>query len=186
MLARHKIPRAKELWEAKIHLDKMKEYGGNISVYAKKHNFDYRKLCKLNYLINYKRYTQPEWYSEYVNYANEYKSSNLSKQDFLKKYNIKKAHLGETKAHLSALKLIKEYENYIQENNQENTGKKIPSFISVPQSVSRRINSDNPEPKFTAKKNDIELIITKGVKVIVSPDFPSDKFIKIIELLKDL
>ena len=43
-----------------------------------------------------------------------------------------------------------------------------------------------PEPEVIQAKNDIELTITKGVRVICSPNLDSMKLIKIIELLKDL
>jgi hypothetical protein len=43
-----------------------------------------------------------------------------------------------------------------------------------------------PEHEVVEKQNDIEIIISKGVKVSISPNIDSMKIIKIIELLKDL
>lgn len=53
-------------------------------------------------------------------------------------------------------------------------------------SVSEFSTLKEPQEEFVEKQNDIELIITKGVKVIISPNIDSMKIIKIIELLKDL
>lgn len=43
-----------------------------------------------------------------------------------------------------------------------------------------------PVAEVIEEQNHVELTITKGVKVILSPEFPAIKIIKIIELLKDL
>jgi len=187
LLERHEIDRAKELWEANEHLKKMDDLNVSISYYAKRNKLDYKRFCKMNYLIRYKAKTQPHWYQDYVLYTQLADESRLTTVDFCAENNLKPAHIGETKGHLKALELIEKYENYINANNEKKDDEpKSLGFISVPQSATRRISLDKPEPEVITKKNDIELNITKGVKVIVSPDFPSDKFIKIIELLKDL
>lgn len=50
----------------------------------------------------------------------------------------------------------------------------------------QQLQIHHPEPEVLSPKNDIELQISKGVRVLISPELDSMKIIKIIELLKDL
>ena len=43
-----------------------------------------------------------------------------------------------------------------------------------------------PTPLHVESKNDIEIVINKGVRVLISPNIEPMQMIKIIELLKDL
>ena len=42
------------------------------------------------------------------------------------------------------------------------------------------------QPKIIQKRNDVELSIKDGIRIILSPEFETSKIIKIIDLLKDL
>ena len=62
-------------------------------------------------------------------------------------------------------------------------------FIKIENPVVQQnqiIQSAEPKQEVLKEKNDVELIISKGVKVVVSPEVGADKLIRIIELLKDL
>lgn len=71
-------------------------------------------------------------------------------------------------------------------NSQVDSPMKFVQITREKDSVSEFSTLKEPQEEFVEKQNDIELIITKGVKVIISPNIDSMKIIKIIELLKDL
>src|SRR5207247_396248 len=72
-----------------------------------------------------------------------------------------------------------EYDPEPEEPTSSTQMVEVKSYTEIPST-----RSDPPE--VVEPRNDIELNITKGVKVIVSPNIDSIKIIKIIDLLKDL
>ena len=75
-----------------------------------------------------------------------------------------------------------------KEPDQPEPEKKIMNFITKTDEINLPMPTPEvmQEAEVIEERNNIELTITKGVKVILSPEFETVKIIKIIELLKDL
>lgn len=58
--------------------------------------------------------------------------------------------------------------------------------INIPEPVITNIRHENEPHEVFEPKNEIELSMQKGVKVILSPETTTDKIVKIIEFLKEL
>lgn len=62
----------------------------------------------------------------------------------------------------------------------------VPNPVPMLEKLPAPIEEPKSEPEFLPEQNSIELTISAGVKVIVSPGFPTEKILKIFQLLKDL
>lgn len=141
---------------------------------------DYKKFCNMRYRIISRSETNPDWYAKNVPIARRYMASDLIASKFSKANGISLGHLSELTTHLGYLDII---ESRLGGKETENPQPPM-TFLKVP-----TVNLPFIQPReaeIVEARNDIELVITKGVKVIVSPELGTDKLIKIIELLKDL
>ncbi|HEY1645922.1 MAG TPA: hypothetical protein VGF75_06165, partial [Candidatus Saccharimonadales bacterium] len=109
----------------------------------------------------------------------KYLVSAMPPSKFVKSHDIDIKTLSTLATHLNYIDAIAEMKDKKEPKSMQ--------FIQVPQKL---IPSDYPsspiEPEVVKKQNDIELMISAGVKVVVAPEVGADKLIRIIELLKDL
>lgn len=157
-----------------------------IGEFCKKYNLNKKKF----YTFGYKLFLdekKPEKYKEWLNIFKKYDSSVLTQSQFCKQNNysypffmifISHIHMNER------LKILKK-EMELESNNPKDEL----IFVEVAQEgiiIPDVRYQNSPAADLIESKNDIEIQISKGVKVSISPNIENMKIIKIIELLKDL
>lgn len=165
-----------EIWEWYERLEEFKSSGMQPKEYCDEYKCEYKKFCNMRYRIDYKRETHPDLYNRLLPLGRMYLSSGQTASVFAKNHKIEPRHLSEIVTHIGYIDIIQEF--------IEKKEEKPMKFIQVP-----TINLPMPtpqEPEIVEKQNDLEIIISKGVKVSIAPNIDSMKIIKIIELLKDL
>ena len=167
-----------EIWFWYQQIDKCQSSGMRRNEYCAEYKIDYKKFSTMYYKILYKKITNPALYEKNVPLARKYMKSDVSRLKFCKDNNIHIKLLTEMVTHLHYVDIIEEIKN-----KKESEGMK---FVQVTQKLKPTTCPDVSVPEVVEKQNDIEIIITKGVKVSISPNIDSMKIIRIIELLKDL
>lgn len=176
-----------EIWEIYLKTEDQKKSGLSGAEYCRKHNMDYKQFVNDLYKVDFIRFSKPEQYNCLMDLVEKYHQSEESRTDFIKRNNIKQSHFIVALTHKKYLDVIERMKN--QQVDQE---EKQMTFIPLRNEplkqaiVSETTRTPEPEPEVLEAKNSVELIIDKGVRVIVSPEVPPMKLIKIIELLKDL
>lgn len=155
-----------------LHIQAHGKSGLNGPEYCRQNGLKYKDFSNKSFRINYKK-NRPEQYAECVDMVNKFEESGLTRCQFSIKYKVSKSVLSETITHLRCKEIIEEY-----------LSKEEP--MKLIQITPKIVPCKQPEPEVVEKQNDIEIQITKGVKVSISPNIDSMKIIKIIELLKDL
>jgi hypothetical protein len=197
-----------EVWTWYSHCENMKKEELGAMRYARKHNLEYKKLVNMRYRIVFQRESNPESYNKLMKDAKDFKASGLSKSVFCSESGVSKFSIDDAMRHLSWLERIERLSKDrvvlpnpepVQKPKEEAklTFKALATGISeeskqlwsksLPIKAGGSHVPDFPPPQeVLEKQNDIEITITKGVKVCIAPGIDSMKIIKIIELLKDL
>jgi hypothetical protein len=168
-----------EIWYWHQKIEEFNESGMSPKKYCIEYEVDYKKFCGMRYRIEFTKNTHPEDYKRNVPIARSYIASGAAASKFSKANKIDIKLLTQLATHLRYVDIIEEFKK-----KQE---VKPMQFIQVPS-----VQGSKPRPpmiqehELMEKQNDIEINITKGVKVTISPNIDSMKIIKIIELLKDL
>jgi len=144
--------------------------------YCDRHKIKYKDFTNKRYRILYKVKSNPKQYAIDTIIARKYMSSGQPAREFAKDNGIDFRILGQLVTHLGYLDIIERLKKEKHQPEETMNFIQVPSFQKI-QPV---------EQEALEKKNDIELTISSGVKVIVSPEVSSEKLIKIIEFLKDL
>ncbi len=113
---------------------------------------------------------------KYIDLAIEYKSSTMTSKQFADYHSAKEKAICKASTYLNYQEIIDEHLRVSKEEPM--------SFKSI--TVSPIMPPPTPETEFIPVQNDIEIVIAKGVKVIIAPNIDPMKIIKIIELLKDI
>lgn len=182
-----------EVWYWYQTIEKYHESELTPGKFCKKFNIDYKTFRNRYLRIAYTGHTNPDQYAEWLDWFNKYQSSSLYISKFAKLHGI-------ALASLSAMQTHRHYVDAIERLKIEKGI--LPAkmnFIQVPVTKPKPLDFKAPsiknigghiqkpeEAEVIEKQNDIEIIISKGVKVSISPNIDSMKIIKIIELLKDL
>lgn len=166
-----------EIWYWHGVIEQFETSGMKQTEYCDQYDVDYKKFCNMRYRMIYKRDTNPDLYKNLLEVGRKYIESGMPPSKFAKAHDLEVRVLSEIGTHIGYLDLIEEIKR-----DKEPTKM---SFIKVPNNP-QAIRSDFEEPEFVEKQNDLEIIISKGVKVSIAPNIDSMKIIKIIELLKDL
>jgi hypothetical protein len=168
-----------EIWYWHTQIIEQMDSGLPAKKYCETKGIHYKKFSNMKYRITYSCKHDKEMYDKYVRYAQEFKQSGLPIGQFCKANKVDHYKLNEILTHLKYKKII---DNYIPEQEAPKM-----NFIQVPtvqEAVARPPVAI--EAEVLKKQNDVELIISAGVKVVVAPEVGADKLIRIIELLKDL
>ena len=166
-----------DVWYWHTHCEKQMESGLGVMAYARQAGVEYKSLSNVRYRIIYKKYSDQETYKILMNHAVQFLSSGKSIGKYCDEKKVNKVQLKETLTHLRYLEAIERIKKDKQPEPKMN-------FVQIaPQSQAVQ---PHMEAEVLEKQNDIEIIITKGVKVSIAPNIDSMKIIKIIELLKDL
>lgn len=165
-----------EIWYWHQKIEEFHESGMGPKDYCDEYEVDYKKFSNMKYRIEYKRFSDTELYEKSLPLARKYMKSGAPASKFAKANGIDIKLLGEMCTHLGYIDII--------ESMKESKDVQPMKFVQVPTMTLPHITQQ--EHEVVEKQNDIEIIITKGVKVSISPNIDSMKIIKIIELLKDL
>ncbi len=162
-----------EVWLWYNHILEQEASGINGKQWCERNSVDYKTFCNYTWRINWKSKTDREMYDRIAPLAREYLNSGKPMSKFCREHKADIKLLTQCATHLNYVDLIDRLK-----------AKKEPqsmNFIQVP-AVQARVQ----EPELVEKQNDIEITITKGVRVSIAPNIDPMKIIKIIELLKDL
>jgi hypothetical protein len=177
-----------EIWYWHLRIEEFNATDLKPKEFCDKYDVEHKKFGNMRYRIEYKSKTNPELYVKQAAIARKYMASGQSISKFAKEHKIDLRILSELNTHLGYVDIIEKLKqnppsHRYEPESQDKTEKRM-NFIQVPTRLPERV-PDPPAPSLE-NKNDIELIISKGVKVIVAPEVSSEKLIKIIELLKEL
>lgn len=145
--------------------------------FCEKFGHDYAMFTSRHNRIVWKSKTDPVMYAKLVPLGRKFLASGMRPSDFVKIHDIDMKTLSTLATHLN-------YINAIEEMKSQKELKSM-QFIQVTPS-NLPTTTAHVEPEVVKKQNDLELIISKGVKVTVAPEVGADKLMRIIELLKDL
>ena len=152
--------------------------------YCKERFLDYKKFTNMRYRMFYIEHMRPDEYKVLMKAGREFIDSPLQLSEFAKANKVDKTKLTEARTHIL-------YKEAIERLKKERGGKEAETmnFVQLKNPAKPQMAFLSPPPQeheVVEAQNDIELVITKGVKVMISPQVDSMKIIKIIELLKDL
>lgn len=164
-----------EIW----HWHKVMEHFLTSGMTAKKfcteYNYD-EKVFTVRYgRMIYMSKSNPVRYAKIMPLAKKYVNSGMAPMEFCKLHDIDASTLSLAATHFNYLEAI--------ERIKKEKEKMPMQFVEVPP---KDIFIPPKEPEVISKKNDIELIIDKGIKVSIASHISSEKIIKIIEMMKDL
>lgn len=153
--------------------------GESAKKYCEQRGLHHKKFSNMKYRIAYSCKNDKKMYAEYVAHARELRKSGLPIGKFCSLHGVNRYTLGEMIMHLKYKDIIDSYKPQQEEPKM--------NFIQIP-SVQGALARPPiaVEAEVMKKQNDVELIISAGVKVVVAPEVGADKLIRIIELLKDL
>ena len=173
------IKRSKEeVWYWHEMMETYQKSGLIQTMFCKENNLEYKVFCNMRFRLIYKRDTEPKLYQKLMSLGREYMALGYAKgaADFAKKHAVNPRHLSEVATHIGYLDMIEEIKSEREPEPMK--------FVQVQHQGN--LQAPVQEAELIEKQNDIEILITKGVKVSISPNIDSMKIIKIIELLKDL
>ena len=160
------------------HILAQQESNLKIIDYCQKHGLNSKIFQNIRYLIKFGSNLDPDEYARICKIGQDYLQSSRKRREFAIENGIKENRLILIIMHLQYKDIISNLTK-----PQEDTMK----FIKVNHKSTPSLDmAIAPESEILPSKNDIEISITQGVKVCISPNVDSMKIIKIIELLKDL
>lgn len=166
-------------------IQKMNEGNLKPSFYCKVHNLSFAKMLKMINRIEYTSKKKPEEYNELLLKGHEFIKSKKTAKSFSKSSGLSMQVIKDISLHIKYNKIIDEMKNKkLIDEPKQMLFTQVP--IVKPEILHKEATPQLVEPDVIEAKNDIELIISKGVRVIASPQLDPMKIIKIIELLKDL
>jgi hypothetical protein len=172
--------------------------GMNLPQFCRTQSIDSKKLYNMRRVLVFKKYCNPEEHVKLINLSRQMTEQGLTRIEAAKLGGVKFCQITEATAYLSYQRELK---RILEERGLPFDEDIVPmEFIEVgnkpqkkpKQALNRMLQQKFApvpapiEPEIVEQKNDVELIIQKGVRVLVSPEVGTDKLIKIIELLKDL
>ncbi len=165
-----------EIWYWYERIEEMKKSGLGIKPWCDTNDVEYKLMSNMIFRICWKARTDPKTYEKVVPITRKFMESGAPMSKFCKAHSVDIKLVSECATHLNYLDIIAKIKAEKEPSSM--------NFIQVP-----TINLPMPTPQeheVLEKQNDLEITITKGVKVSISPNIDSMKIIKIIELLKDL
>lgn len=171
-----------DLWYWYQQVEELKASGLPPMEYADISNIEHKKLTNMLYRFENCRVGHPERYKMLVEHGKKYIESKMTAVKYVESVDHKVTYnqIKQIALHLRTLEKVEELKRA-----QANPPKM--KFIQLPALPMNNCVSPVPvEPEILKKQNDVELIITAGVRVMVSPEVGAEKLIRIIELLKDL
>ncbi len=164
-----------EIWELYNHIESQKESGMQIISYCNKNNIDAKRFKNVKSLINYPKTNGPEHLKNMYSIHKERKENHLTRDEICIKYSISTSQFNQFNNYIYYKKIIDKYKEPEKESM---------NFVKV--ATTSQTPVFEKEPELIEKQNDLEIIISKGIKVTISPNICSSSIIKIIEVLKEI
>jgi len=204
-----------EIWYWYCAIQQQLDSGEGIKCFCEQRGIEYKKFSNMSFRILYKKFTDPMRHKKLLDLARQCSSTGGKLQTFARDHHISYKHLTETITHLNYLAIIEKIKREREPlplfpivsprygSTRENVDP-VMTFHQVSGQGTPRPKIDikvpldeyddyiepqqqlAPQAEVIEPRNDIELSIAQGIKVLVSPNIDSMKIIKIIELLKDL
>ena len=172
-------------------LERWRESGMGRVEFCKENNIPLGAFANMKRNLYLCQYEKPDHYKTLIDLAEKYLSSKKTSRQFSEENNIDQVSLGNAATHLKYLRLLEKAfkEKYQQESSMnfvqiDNSSKDFDKK-DYSEDVHNEIQEEVRE-EVIEKRNDVELMIAKGIKVFISPNIEAEKIIKIIELLKDI
>lgn len=154
--------------------------------WCKANSVDYKYMSNVRQRMEGKKYTNPAYYKKLMEHVGELNASGMVPRHYCKENKLNKLHLEAARTHWKYLQRIEYIKTERERNNLEM------HFINIPVKKDiKTLKTSEPKLSFSTPQvieasNDIELMITQGIKVIISPSIDATKIIKIIDLLRNL
>ena len=145
--------------------------------FCEANGLEYKQFCNKLFRIIWKRDREPELYKKCLPLTRKFMEGDMPPHKFVKIHDISLKLLSEMATHLRYNDIIDEMRAIKEPESMK--------FVQVP-TMNLPMPTPEPQQEILKKQNDLELIISKGVRVVVAPEVGADKLIRIIELLKDL
>ena len=169
----------RELLECyRIDQELIKE-GMGLKRFCAKYGYDYVRQCNFRYRYYFKSENDPEFYKILLEKVNHFLQLRKEKGGMAIVDFIRQHYPGGKPSNISDMLTHLKYQERIKKMME-----KPMQFIAV-QPKKQEVKRIE-EPEVLAPQNEIELKVSQGVRVMISPNLDSMKIIKIIELLKDL
>ncbi len=165
-----------EIWYWYERIEEMKKSGFGIKPWCDKNDVDYKIMSNMIFRLCWKSRTDLKTYEKIVPITRKFMESGAPMSKFCRAHGVDIKLVKECATHLNYLDIL--YKIKAQKEQSPMNFVQIPT-INLPMPTQQ-------EHEVLEKQNDLEITITKGVKVSISPNIDSMKIIKIIELLKDL
>lgn len=188
-----------EIWDWYQHVMTQQGSGISSNAYARIHGLDRTALNRMIFRFIWKRDNHKKYYEKLLPITMLFRKSGIAVRDFAKQHDVQWRHIQEMSSHLEyneaieQIKLRRGEPQIIPEPETPPAPEPVAmDFIPIPKiSAPMPVIPQAPYHEYKPEevleaRNSIELIISKGVKVIVAPEVGAEKLIKIIELLKDL
>lgn len=181
-----------DVWYWYQHIEAFKQSGLYKRQYCKKHEIDIKDFQYKWIKFENSRNANPVLYAKNLELTRQYLASDIKLIPFAQQNNMDISLLRKMVTHvgylhaIERLKADKEPSLTPHGTSPHFKGLHPMKFIPVSQKLIPTDSPVEPASEVIEKQNDLEIIISKGVKVSISPAIDSMKIIKIIELLKDL
>jgi hypothetical protein len=149
--------------------------------FCAKNNINYIRFNNFKYTIRMTKKLTSDFIKKMEPALSNHKNG-LSLNKCAKKWKVNRTDLANYIRHTYYHQLINEYEN---KSKVDRDGVSM-NFIQVSNKEIAHQETHEPEQQIIKEQNDLEIIISKGIKVKVSPNIEPIKIIKIIELLRDI
>lgn len=170
----------------------LKSSGKSIAKFAHEKNINEFDINNKRYRLEYKKYSEPQWYKKTLPLVREFMNEDLSAKEFSDLYGIKEGVLNDFVLHLQYIDIVESQKNST-ENPQEyqpNSPMEKMKFIQAPMQKppdeKKSIEPTSTHQVVEVQKHTIELKIQQGITVTVSSEITSETILKIINFLKEI
>lgn len=176
-----------EIWKWYQIIKDQKKSGLAGMKYCKQHNIDYKKFANQRFRMFNIKDARPGEYKDMRKWSEKFLDSETPLTQFCRDNDVDRVKLMEMNTHVQYERVLARLKTEKGDETKEEEKPNM-NFVQLKNPTTPKTFLAQPvqEHELVEAQNDIELKITKGVKVLISPQVDSMKIIKIIELLKDL
>jgi hypothetical protein len=177
-LSKHNKLRVVKLYQWLLKFKESKVY---LKEFCEINNLNFTDMNNFKYIYDFSRKNKPGYMEKINPIIEEYRITRQPLGSLALKYGIDKKEIAIYARHLNYLNTIEEYKS-------GQLPKEISmDFVKVKSNTQEIASVEiKNEPEFVEKQNDLEIIISKGIKVCISPAIEPLNVIKIIELLRTI
>lgn len=186
----------KDVWEYYCHHQKMIKEELTIKQCCDKYKIHLGRFISFVTRYRFKKLCDPTYHKVLVDAVRDMQKQYKGTVIYARENNLNYDHLAAAQTHVMYVDKIEELKikhGYKLEEVYEKSKYKLVDAITIDEQKPQKMNflQVNPqkniqEVEVIHPKNDVEIIISKGVRVIISPNIEPLTMIKIIELLKEI